>query len=74
MRRLTWMFWDQIRNVFKRIEKKELTIPHPLLAERKFILKPLSEINPDYIHPVLKKTIKELLLSCKDKLAVTKLQ
>ena len=54
------------------INKKKLTIPHPLLQERKFILEPLSEIIPDYIHPVLKKTIKELLLSSTDKLEVKK--
>lgn len=56
------------------IEKKKLIVPHYLLHTRKFILEPLSEIIPDYIHPVLKKTIKELLLCCKDELAVTKLQ
>ncbi|MDB4089222.1 2-amino-4-hydroxy-6-hydroxymethyldihydropteridine diphosphokinase [Flavobacteriales bacterium] len=56
------------------INKKKLIIPHQLLHTRKFILEPLSEIIPDYIHPLLKKTIKELLLSCTDKLKVKKLQ
>tara|TARA_B110000977_G_scaffold37320_1_gene50141 strand:+ start:3136 stop:3654 length:519 start_codon:yes stop_codon:yes gene_type:complete len=54
------------------IYKKKLVIPHQLLHTRKFILKPLSEIIPDYIHPVIKKTIKKLLLSCDDKLKVKK--
>lgn len=54
------------------IYKKKLVIPHQLLHTRKFILKPLSEIIPDYIHPVIKKTIKKLLLSCDDKLEVKK--
>ena len=54
------------------IYKKKLVIPHQLLHTRKFILKPLSEIIPDYIHPVIKKTIKELLLSCDDTLEVKK--
>lgn len=39
---------------------KSLTVPHPRLAERKFVLKPLLEIAPDLVHPKLNKTIKEL--------------
>ena len=38
-----------------------LTIPHPELAGRLFALKPLADLAPDVVHPVLKKTIKELL-------------
>ena len=39
----------------------ELEIPHPGIAERYFVLKPLSEIALEMVHPVLKKSIKDLL-------------
>ena len=45
------------------IDKPELEIPHPLMHERAFVLKPLCELDPAMMHPVLKKTLKELLNS-----------
>ena len=42
------------------VKTKGLTIPHPALHQRRFVLEPLTEIAPDVRHPVLKKTIREL--------------
>ncbi len=52
------------------IATTKLTIPHPLMHKRNFILVPLAEIFPNFIHPTLKKTLKELLLSNQDNLSV----
>lgn len=48
----------------------ELTIPHPELHNRRFALTPMAEIAPDYIHPLLHRSIKDLLSACTDPLEV----
>lgn len=55
------------------IRKPSLTIPHPELQHRRFVLTPLSEIAPNLLHPVLNKNIEQLLEECEDMLPVKKL-
>lgn len=48
-----------------------LVIPHPRLHERRFVLRPLSGIAPEFIHPVLKQSVAELLAALKSTERVT---
>lgn len=54
------------------IDSATLHLPHPGIPERKFTLLPLSEIAPDWIHPVSHKSIATLLEECPDPLRVEK--
>ena len=49
------LFYDDL--IYKY---ENLIIPHPLLQEREFVLKPFLDLEPNFVHPQLKKTIKEL--------------
>jgi len=51
-------------------QTKDITIPHPEMQNRNFVLFPLNEISPQFKHPILKKTVHELFLSCADTLDV----
>jgi 2-amino-4-hydroxy-6-hydroxymethyldihydropteridine diphosphokinase len=48
------------------LTEEGLVLPHPRLAQRRFVLKPLAEIAPDRLHPVLKRSIRSLLDTCPD--------
>ncbi len=49
------------------VEEPELIIPHPRMADRRFVLEPLCQIAPDAIHPVLHVEIRDLLAACTDR-------
>jgi len=51
----------------------DLVVPHRFIPERRFVLEPLNEIAPDFVHPLLKQPVKELLQKCSDQLKVVKL-
>ncbi|MDP9080544.1 MAG: 2-amino-4-hydroxy-6-hydroxymethyldihydropteridine diphosphokinase [Bacteroidota bacterium] len=55
------------------IDEQELTVPHPGLHKRRFVLEPLAEIAPDLTHPVINKTILMIKSELKDNLIVKKL-
>jgi 2-amino-4-hydroxy-6-hydroxymethyldihydropteridine diphosphokinase len=55
------------------IDLDGLKIPHPRMAQRRFVLAPLQEIAPGKLHPVFHKTISQLLADCPDLLMVNKI-
>ncbi len=55
------------------LTEENLIIPHPYLQNRRFTLVPLCEIMPEFVHPILHKTMHTLLIDCKDDLGVIKI-
>ncbi|MCL4119226.1 UNVERIFIED_CONTAM: hypothetical protein GTU68_015076 [Idotea baltica] len=50
------------------LKSEQLIIPHPRLEERRFVLRPLADIAPQFYHPILKKDSRNLLQECKDEI------
>lgn len=56
------------------IEQPGLTVPHPRLHQRRFVLEPMVELDPEWNHPSLHRSVKELLQSLADTSRVNKLE
>jgi 2-amino-4-hydroxy-6-hydroxymethyldihydropteridine diphosphokinase len=56
------------------VKMPELTIPHPRLVERRFVLEPLRELAPDWRHPVTRQTVGEMLAAVRDPAAVRRMK
>ena len=56
----------------QQLESEFLTVPHPRIALRRFVLVPLNELAPSLIHPLLGKSISELLAQTKDRSTVNR--
>ena len=54
------------------LDIEDLQLPHQELTERKFVLVPLAEVAPDFVHPIFKLSNRELLDYCQDSLEVVK--
>ncbi|MBE9467201.1 MAG: 2-amino-4-hydroxy-6-hydroxymethyldihydropteridine diphosphokinase [Bacteroidetes bacterium] len=63
------LFYDNII-----LNEDNLIIPHSKLHKRKFVLEPLCEINPEFVHPVMNVTLNNLLFNCEDNLIVKKIE
>lgn len=61
-------FGDQVIDAGNRLQ-----IPHPYMQDRKFVLEPMAEIAPGYVHPVFKLTVSEILERLSDNLSVSKI-
>lgn len=55
------------------INTDRLKVPHPFISDRKFVLDPLVELIPDFVHPVLKKSMAALQQACQDLSEVKKI-
>ncbi|MDR3705795.1 MAG: 2-amino-4-hydroxy-6-hydroxymethyldihydropteridine diphosphokinase [Paludibacteraceae bacterium] len=56
------------------LHQNKLSIPHPLIAERKFVLQPLCDIAPFFVDPALGNTITDMLMACTDKTRIQKIE
>jgi len=56
------------------VAEEELTVPHPALQDRLFVLKPLFDIHPDFFHPAMQMSVSEMLEECPDESDIIKVK
>lgn len=64
---LDLLFYDDLV-----LETEDLSLPHPAIAKRRFVLEPLTELAPELQHPSLNQSMEELLHACTDETAIEK--
>ena len=62
------LFYDEVI-----LETEHLVIPHPRISERMFVLKPMMELDPEFVHPAILEPIKVLVEKCNEHSDVGKL-
>jgi len=56
------------------IQNQDLIIPHPFISQRRFVLEPLVEILPDFLHPIFQISNTQMLEDCSDISAVVRIE
>ncbi len=56
------------------ISLPDLQVPHPLMHQRNFVLRPLCDVAADFVHPVFRKTVHQILAECDDNAIVKQLK
>ena len=58
----TWQYWRELPlDTQQRIAPDELILPHPRLQDRGFVLVPMADVAPDWVHPMLGKSVSQML-------------
>ncbi len=56
------------------VSQPDLQVPHPLMHQRNFVLRPLCDVAADFVHPVFRKTVHQILTECDDNAMVKQLK
>lgn len=56
------------------VSQPDLQVPHPLMHQRNFVLRPLCDVAADFVHPFFRKTVHQILAECDDNAMVKQLK